>query len=371
MFRLKAFLVFTLVTTLLLFSSLLTPGLADGGANHRARNMRFGVSGGNVNDSTRRFCCSGTLGALITDGNNQYILSNNHVLARSGSAVVGEDVSQPGLIDSNCNIATVVGDFSGAAPLGSNVDAGVAQLRSGQMDSSGFIEDIGVPSSTVLSPSVGLSVAKSGRTTGSTTGSISSINTSVSVQYSANCGGGKKTTVSYTNQIVIGPGSFSAGGDSGSLIVSNNAAHNPVGLLFAGSSSVTIANPIGEVLTRLGTAMGRTFSFGGGGSSSSSSTSSSNQGQGKKPFIPGIERIVPILPQQSSDRALSVLEVHRANLMFQPGVIGAGIGASGRADGEAAIVIYVNREAGATPALPDSIEGIPVTVILTDPFVAR
>ena len=96
---------------------------------------------------------------------------------------------------------------------------------------------------------VGLSVAKSGRTTGFTTGSITSINTSVSVQYTASCGGGgKKTTVTFTNQIVITPGTFSAGGDSGSLIVTNNASHNPVGLLFAGSSSATIANPIGQVL---------------------------------------------------------------------------------------------------------------------------
>src|SRR5687767_16022891 len=91
MFRLKTALVFALVATLLLFSSLLTAGLADGGANHRVRNTRFGVSGGNVNDASRSFCCSGTLGALITDGTNQYILSNNHVLARSDQAVAGED----------------------------------------------------------------------------------------------------------------------------------------------------------------------------------------------------------------------------------------------------------------------------------------
>ena len=137
MFRLKTALVFALVATLLLFSSLLTAGLADGGPNHRVRNLRFGVSGGNVNDASSRFCCSGTLGALITDGTNQYILSNNHVLARGDQAVAGEDVSQPGLIDNNCNISTVVADFTGAAPLGSNVDAAVAQLRPGLMDSSG------------------------------------------------------------------------------------------------------------------------------------------------------------------------------------------------------------------------------------------
>ena len=54
------------------------------------------------------------------------------------------------------------------------------------------------------------------------------------------------------NQIVITPGTFSAGGDSGSLIVVDSERtddhHKPVGLLFAGSSLYTIANPIGPVL---------------------------------------------------------------------------------------------------------------------------
>ncbi len=370
MFRVKTLLVCALVATLLLFGSLLPSGSADGGPNHRVRNLRFGVSGGNVNDSTRRFCCSGTLGALVTNGTTQYILSNNHVLARGNQAVVGEDVSQPGLIDANCNIATVVADFAGAPPLGSsNVDAAVAQLRPGQMDSSGFIEDIGVPSSTIAAPTVGMSVAKSGRTTGFTTGSISSINTSVNVQYTAQCGGGKKFTVAFTGQIVITPGTFSAGGDSGSLIVTNNASHNPVGLLFAGSSSATIANPIGVVLARLGTTLGGTFSFGGGGGGGSAAPTTSDNG--RRPFLPGLGNIMPILPEQASDRASAVLEVHRANIMFQPGVMGAGIGASGRTDGEAAIVVYVNKDAPQKPFLPDTIEGIPVMVIETDLFVAR
>src|SRR5215510_9834162 len=165
MFRVKTLLIFALVATLLLFSSMLTAGLADGGANHQVRNQHFGVSGGNVNDASRLFCCSGTLGSLVTDGTTQYILSNNHVLARSDQANAGEDVSQPGLVDTNCTVATIVADFTGAAALGSNVDAAVAQLRPGTMDATGFIEDIGVPSGTTVNPSVGLGVAKSGRTT--------------------------------------------------------------------------------------------------------------------------------------------------------------------------------------------------------------
>ena len=78
---------------------------------------------------------------------------------------------------------------------------------------------------------------------------------------------------------------------------------------------------------------------------------------------------MPQLPQQAADRALAVLEVHRANLMFQPGVMGAGIGA-GRTDGEAAIVIYVNKNGEQRPVLPDNIDGIPLTVVLTDQFIA-
>jgi hypothetical protein len=368
MFRLKTTLVCVLVATLLLFGSLLPAGLADSGANHQVRNQHFGVSGGNVNDHSSAFCCSGTLGSLVTDGTTQYILSNNHVLARSDQAVAGEDISQPGLVDTACRPATLVADFTGAAPLGSNVDAAVAQLRAGQMDSTGFIEDIGVPSSTIVSPSVGLSVAKSGRTTGFTTGSVSSINTSVNVQYQKGCNSGKKFTVSYTNQVVINSSTFSAGGDSGSLIVTNNTSHNPVALLFAGSSTTTIGNPIGEVLTKLGSSLGRSFSFVGGGGAAP--TLKGAQRGERQPFIPGLGGLMPQLPQQAVDRASAVLEVHRANLMFQPGVMGAGVGASGRADDEAAIVIYVNKDSAARPILPDSIEGIPVLVVLTDQFIA-
>ncbi len=379
MFRVKTLLVFALVATLLLFSSMLTAGLADGGANHRVRNQHFGVSGGNVNDASRSFCCSGTLGSLVKIGTTQYVLSNNHVLGRSGAAAPGEDVSQPGLIDNGCRIATVVADFTAAAPLGSsNVDAAVAQLRSGTMDSTGFIEDIGVPSSTTVNPSVGLAVAKSGRTTGFTTGTVSSINTSVSVQYQQGCNQGKKFTISYTNQVVINSSTFSAGGDSGSLIVTNNNSHNPVALLFAGSSTTTIGNPIGEVLTKLSAALGGTVTFngvasngGGGGRHIGQLDEDGNMGAGgRQPFTPGIQSLMPQLPQQAANRVSAVLENHRANLMFQPGVMGVGVGLSNRADGEGAIVIYVNKDAAEKPFLPDSIEGIPVNVILTDQFIA-
>jgi hypothetical protein len=99
-----------------------------------------------------------------------------------------------------------------------------------------------------------MSVQKYGRTTSLTTGSVTGVNATVKVRYS------KGHTATFVNQIVIGSG-FSDSGDSGSLIVTNDANLNPVGLLFAGSSSTTIGNPIAAVLSQLGTVLGTTLSI--------------------------------------------------------------------------------------------------------------
>lgn len=240
----------------------MTPVLADGGPNHRVRTTSFGSSGGNAQDSTHAFCCGGTLGSLVSKGGVQYILSNNHVLARVDQAAAGEAITQPGLIDNGCRVATVVANFSEAVTLGTrNVDAALAALQAGQMDPSGKILDIGVPCATPVTPQVGLTVSKSGRTTGCTTGTIGSINTDVSVRYQKNCGNGRKFLISYTNQVVINSTNFSAGGDSGSLIVSGTCSatgsetdgdNAPVALLFAGSSTTVVGNPIQDVVNALG-----------------------------------------------------------------------------------------------------------------------
>ena len=371
MVRLRSLLIALAVLVFLVGGTLITPSDAQGNlAPYRTRNQHLGVSGGNVNDRTSRFCCSGTLGSLVTDGTTQYILSNNHVLGRSNGAVAGEDISQPGMIDANCAVTTVVADFTVFSPLGSNVDAAIAQLRPGQMDSTGFIEGIGVPASAVQAPTVGLAVQKSGRTTGTTSGTISSINTSVSVQYQQNCGSGKKTTVSYTNQVVINSSTFSAGGDSGSLIVSSSGK-NPVALLYAGSSTSTIGNPAGQVLQRLSSVLGRTLSFVGSGGGNSPSTQNGKSAQlGMEPIVRGFGGLMPQLPEQAADRASAVLETNRAMLMATPGVIGAGVGSASDNDLEAAIVIYVDRTSPNRPVFAPALDGIAVRIVHTDPFVA-
>ena len=76
---------------------------------------------------------------------------------------------------------------------------------------------------------------------------VKGINVIVNVQYDAG-------VARFVGQILIGGGGgFSAGGDSGSLVVlSAKGAEDrkPVGLLFAGGNHFTIANPIDAVLTR-------------------------------------------------------------------------------------------------------------------------
>jgi len=327
-------------------------------AQYTTRNMHFGVSGGNVNDITHAFCCSGTLGSLVAAGGTQYILSNDHVLARQDQAAPGEDISQPGLIDNGCRPATIVADFTKAVLLGNNVDCAIAAVRAGQMDSTGFIEGLngtgGQPSSSIATPSVGMAVQKSGRTTGHTTGTINSTNTSVSVQYQKNCGSGRKYTISYTNQVVINSTTFSAGGDSGSLILTNTSCAHPVALLFAGSSTDTIGNPISAVLSALAGA-GYSVSFVG-----QNCTGPSSPQSGAQSFQ---------LPQQALDRANGVLEQHRFDLMSRPAVLGVGLGAL-EDNSAPAIVVYVDKTSPTTPQLPAQIDNVPVRIIMTDPFIA-
>jgi hypothetical protein len=331
---------------------------ADGGANHRVRNTNYGVSGGNVNDSSRRFCCSGTLGSLVQSNGTQYILSNNHVLGLAGRANPGDDVSQPGLIDNNCAVHTVVADFTVAPGLNTGVDAAIAQLRPGQMNGTGAIEDIGTISSVVKTPTVGLAVAKSGRTTGFTTGSISSISTTVSVRYPKSCGGGGGTLFTFPNQVVINSSTFSAGGDSGSLIVSNNSQScpQPVALLFAGSSTSTIGNPIGLVLTRLSTSLGSTVSFVGGTCTASNELIS----DGPQTISTSDEAVA---------KAVTAMKTRERNLMRRPGVIGVGVGAGDNVN-EASIIVYIDANARVSTKLPKTINGVKVKRVYSEEFVA-
>src|SRR5436305_13509064 len=221
--------------------------------------MELGTSGGNANDESAKFCCSGTLGALVNRGGSNYILSANHVLARSGSGKQGDPIIQPGLTDVSCTSsrAHAVATLSQMAPLkSSNVDAALALITPGAVDTGGGILElgadagVGAPASGNATPAVGEKVAKSGRSTALTCSSISSVNTSAKVDYQPSCNAGTSFSVTFTNQFVISGASFSASGDSGALVVDSGTAQ-PVGLLYAGNDTSTVANPIEQVLSAL------------------------------------------------------------------------------------------------------------------------
>lgn len=202
---------------------------------------------------------AGTLGARVTDGTDVYILSNNHVLANSNEASIGDPTLQPGAFDGGSNPADSIGALADFEPIDfegqdNEMDAAVSIVPDAA-DLSGITlpEGYGAPGTEVVGASVGLDVQKFGRTTELTEGEVAEVNVTVDVCYAGFIFCTKLAR--FVNQISITPGSFSDGGDSGSLIVTLDAVANPVALLFAGSSTRTLGNPIKPVLDRFGVAI--------------------------------------------------------------------------------------------------------------------
>ena len=236
--------------------------------------IELGTSGSNFHAFTMSgntiSCCGGTLGSLVVRNLTNYILSNNHVLANSDSGAIGDAIIQPGLIDNpainpTCQSAgtTTVANLSqfftleGSPP--NPVDAAIAQIVSGQVDTGGNIlllgataDANGVPvagaphAGSGVIANVGTLVAKSGRSSGLTCSTIETTPATFSVNYSKICGGSTSFTVMYSNQVGVSGGDFSQEGDSGALIVTQSTA-DPVALLFAGSDTDTVGNPIEDV----------------------------------------------------------------------------------------------------------------------------
>jgi hypothetical protein len=223
--------------------------------------IQLGTSGGWGNDLANGYCCGGTLGSLVKIGEVQYVLSNYHVLEAHAEPGDLSSVIQPALIDVSCNAASAqaVATRTGIKSLpGSNVDAAIAQVIPYMVSTNGSILEIGTISASTIGAFINQAVKKSGRTTKLTRSKVSGLNATVSVAYDNECAGGEAFTKTFTGQIIVANrGSrFLAGGDSGSLMV-EDVATNPraVGLLFAGSSTLAVANPIGQVLLFFGATM--------------------------------------------------------------------------------------------------------------------
>jgi hypothetical protein len=248
--------------------------------SHTAKQIppiQLGTSGGWGFDKANGYCCGGTLGSLVQVENSsgeivQYILSNYHVFesdivngGNNTTAQTGQNIIQPGLIDVNCTasdaqaVATLVKLSALTTDSANNMDCSVAKVIGGQVKADGSILEIGPISKSTVVSTLKQSVKKSGRTTGLTRSTISGFAAIVSIAYENECAGGAAFTKVFTDQIVVSnKGSkFLAGGDSGSLLVEDvSSKPRAIGLLFAGSNTTAIANPIDPVLSFIGTKLG-------------------------------------------------------------------------------------------------------------------
>lgn len=216
----------------------------DSFARRYARPVPCGISVGHPRIT------AGTLGGLVVlDNHRLCLLSNNHVLSDTNDARIGETILQPGASDGGHSPGDQIGVLERFVPIqfpGPNrVDAAVAWTAFRFVDP----EHVTYTASPApLEPSLGLTVIKNGRSTQATMGVITAVSVdSVRVNY-------RPQIAIFDDQIMIrgvGAAPFSLGGDSGSLIASAGTKQ-PVGLLFAGSTTHTIANPIQAVISQLG-----------------------------------------------------------------------------------------------------------------------
>lgn len=356
--------------------------------------IKLGTSGSNANNTSPTACCVGTLGALMNRSGTLFVLSAQHVLTNGGTGTVGDAINQPGpaACFASPNVAAnfssgFVRPLSGTTgQAADNVDAGLAQVAAGQVDTTGNILDFGLagansiaaapPSSTTALESVGLNVAKSGRTTGLTCSTVSSILTTVTVDYDSTCGGPVGFSSTFINQIIINNtgGGFAAPGDSGALIVTTDQAR-PVGLLFAGTSTTVVANPIRDVISAF-TIQGKPAQIPGivGGADHGVScvpTATVPSGNPNGAFSTTVPRLSPIVAGLSAAEQQRVDDVRLANtllLIRDPMISSVVVAASADSPGEGALEIHVN---GVTQApIPATIGGVRTRVVFDAPGLA-
>lgn len=218
---------------------------------------------------------TGTGGVCITlNDDRTYILSNNHVLADSNQLAIGTNIIQPSRGDGGDPVNDVIAslhDFvrlrfgtftvnlfglTFTLPHTNIVDAAIAEVNDDFNGANREIHWAGYPNYEKPPKSefwkrlsyLGRRVCKMGRTTHYTVGKVTSVSYDTWV---GGYPGGQSAW--FEDQIRIkglNKRPFSAGGDSGSLVV-DVETNEPIGLLFSGGGMFTNSNPIFEVMSRL------------------------------------------------------------------------------------------------------------------------
>ena len=301
--------------------------------------------------------------------------------------MAGDGIVQPGLIDVECDSTqtTTVANLTQFANLeteshaaaAANVDAAIAQVVSGKVDTTGTILYLGASADANGVPVAGaphagsgvpatlnMNVAKSGRSTGLTCSAVLATNVSTSVQYTKNCDGtGTPFDVHYLNQVDVAGGDFSAEGDSGSLIVSQTTA-DPVALLYAGSDSDTVGNPVGPVLSFFASGL-NSATFVGGATHAVLGCSLPNA-----PQSAGLKVQAKSVSTAAMHMAVTARDAHGPELLARPEVQAVGVGASYDNPGEAAIVFFVTK-GQVHSAIPAEVDGVRTRVVEGDLFARR
>jgi hypothetical protein len=204
---------------------------------------------------------AGTIGCLCVGrraprNSRLMVLSNNHVLANSNSAVFGDCICQPGPYDGgrcpNDQIAILERFVPIAFGGGTNyVDCATGwcwpdRVRRELLYLYGGAVQYFRISGTPVYPQLGWDVGKTGRTTQLRAGRVVALNWSGWINYGVGYAW-------FAGQFVVQGygGDFSAGGDSGSSVWKWDANRYPVGLLFAGGGGYTICNPMPWVVSAL------------------------------------------------------------------------------------------------------------------------
>jgi hypothetical protein len=168
--------------------------------------------------------------------------------------------------------------------------------------------------------------------------------------------------------VASAPGAaFSAEGDSGSLIVTQNTA-DPVALLFAGSDTDTVGNPVSDVLT--------TSKFLGPGNAVpifvGSAAPHAVIGCTLPVKLAGATQTLAAtaIASEKLQSATVARDAHAPELLSHPEVQAVGVGASYDNPAEAAILFFVTKDQPRTN-IPAQVEGIRTRIIEGELFVSR
>jgi len=192
----------------------------------------------------------GTLGAIVRKGNDFFILSNSHVLAKSGTARIGDTILYPAKGDNGVlgthDVATLseFKKFTLGGDFVNRCDAAIAKILPGRIGE--LIPSIpgiaGAPG--IMAPTIGMKVVLKGRSGVGREGLVQDVNFRTTVPYDEFA-----NEVGFLDQVLCTR--YTRDGDSGAIVVAKDFG-KIVGLHFAGSATESVFSPIQPVIDALG-----------------------------------------------------------------------------------------------------------------------